>query len=121
MLPVLTQLLVSRNQLLLFEQPEIHLHPRLEAELGSLLARSASEPYNNQVIVETHSEYLIYRLQKLIRHGQLKPEDVCVVYVTKDEQGSHCVRLRLDDEGDFIDPWPGGFFDTGFDEMFGEK
>ena len=120
-LPVLTQLLVSRNKLLLFEQPEIHLHPRLEAELGCLLARSASARHNNQVIVETHSEYLIYRIQKLIRLGQLRPDDVSVVYVTKDDQGSHCTRLRLDDEGDFLDPWPGGFFDTGFDEMFGVK
>lgn len=118
-LPIVAQLLVSRGQVLLFEQPEIHLHPRLQAELGSLLARSAAEPYNNQVIVETHSECLVYRLQKLIRLGTLRPEDVSVVYVTKDERGSHCLRLRLDEEGDFLDPWPGGFFDTGFDEMFG--
>ena len=56
-LPVLTQLLVSKDQVLLFEQPEIHLHPRLEAELGSLFAKSISSPNNNQLIVETHSAY----------------------------------------------------------------
>lgn len=120
-LPVLAQLLVSKNQVLLFEQPEIHLHPRLQAELGSLFAKSISGPYNNQIIMETHSEYVIYRLQKLIRLGQLNPEDVSVVYVTKDECGSHCLQLRLDEDGDFLDPWPGGFFDTGFDEIFGLK
>ena len=69
--------------------------------------------------MRTHSEYIIYRLQKLIRLGELKPEDVSVVYVTKDQQGSHCLQLRLDQDGDFLDPWPGGFFETGFEEMFG--
>lgn len=118
-LPVVAQLCLSRGKVLLFEQPEIHLHPRLQAELGSLLVRSVGAPYHNQVIVETHSEYIVYRLQKEIRLGRIKPEDVSICYVTKDERGSHCLQLRLDEEGDFLDPWPGGFFDTGFDEIFG--
>ena len=120
-LPIVTQLLLARSQILLFEQPELHLHPRLQAELGSLFAKAIHDPYQNQLVIETHSEYIVYRLQKLIKLGQLRPEDVSVVYVFKDEGGSHCVRLRLDEDGDFLDAWPGGFFDTGFDEIFGLK
>ncbi len=97
----------------------MHLHPRLQAELGEFFARRTAEPYNNQVIVETHSQYIIYRVQKLIRQGRLRPEDVSVLYVLKDAEGSHCLQLRLDDERDFIDEWPNGFFEEGYKEMFG--
>jgi hypothetical protein len=118
-LPVIAQCLMRKGRTLIIEQPEIHLHPRLQAELGDLFAKCVSKSYGNQVIVETHSEYIIYRLQKLIRQGKLKPEDVSVVYVLKDEEGSHCRLLRLDEEGDFIDEWPHGFFEEGYREMFG--
>lgn len=118
-LPIIVQSMLSRKSTLLIEQPEIHIHPRLQAELGSLLAECTKSPFNNQFIIETHSEHLMLRLQKLIRKGELKPDDVSVIYVDRDAEGSKCLHLRLDEEGDFIDEWPDGFFEEDFNEIFG--
>jgi len=118
-LPIIVQSMLSRNTTLLFEQPEIHIHPRLQAELGSLLAECIKPRINNQFIIETHSEHLMLRLQKLIRKGELKPEDISVIYVDRGAEGSKCLSLRLDEDGDFIDEWPDGFFEEDFNEMFG--
>jgi hypothetical protein len=117
-LPIVVQSMLSRNSTLLIEQPEIHIHPRLQAELGSLLAECIKPPFENQFIIETHSEHLMLRLQKLIRKGELKPEDISVIYVDRGTEGSKCFHLRLDEEGDFIDEWPDGFFEEDFNEIF---
>jgi predicted ATPase len=117
-LPVIIQSVLSRNQTIVIEQPEIHIHPRLQAQLGSLLAESVKS-FSNRFIIETHSEHLLLRLQKLIRKGELTTEDISVIYVDRDSDGSKCLQLRLDSDGDFIDEWPNGFFDEGFNEMFG--
>ena len=117
-LPIIVQSMLSHNSSLLIEQPEIHIHPRLQAELGSLLADCIKPPFENQFIIETHSEHLILRLQKLIRKGELKPADISVIYVDRGTEGSKCLHLRLDEEGDFIDEWPDGFFEEDFNEIF---
>lgn len=119
-LQIIVQSTVSTDSVVLVEQPELHLHPRLQAELGSLFADCVGDPYRNQFIIETHSEHLILRIQRLIREGKLKNSDVSVVYVMKSEEGSQCYPLRLDEEGDFIDEWPEGFFEEGFRERFAE-
>ena len=61
-----------------------------------------------------------------MREGKLKADDVCVLYVSRDEEkeqddeisGSTVKRLRLNDDGEFIDAWPGGFFPERLNEMF---
>jgi len=117
-LPVIAQSLLAHNKTVCIEQPEIHLHPKLQAELGSLFAESIKPPYENRFIVETHSEHIVLRIQKLIRKGVLKPADVSIVYVDRGSEGSKCIPLRIDDEGDFIDQWPGGFFEETYQEIF---
>ena len=63
---------------------------------------------------------MLLRLEKLIRHGELSKDDVSVIYVNKNETGSHCIPLILDEEGDItnINDVPDGFFEEGFNELF---
>lgn len=110
LLPFIVQSLVSEEQIISIEQPEVHVHPKLQADLGDLLAASIEKKRPNQFIVETHSEHLILRLQRLVYKGKIKPEDVSVIYVSRGPEGAKAERLRLDEDGDFIDEWPNGFF-----------
>ncbi len=77
---------------------------------------------NNQWIIETHGELLITRLLRRIREGTLDPTDVSAFYIapvlTKNgkSSGSDIIELRIDQNGQFIDPWPSGFFDEAYHE-----
>ncbi|MEI8390725.1 MAG: DUF3696 domain-containing protein [bacterium] len=118
LLPIIVQSLLSQNKILLIEQPEIHLHPKLQGELGEFFAKNIKRT-QNKFIIETHSENIILRLKKLIKKKELSKDDVSVIYVDKTKNGSVCHILKLDDNGDFIDNWPNGFFEESFEEIFG--
>ena len=110
----------TEGRVLCVEQPEIHLHPRLQANLADLMIANISGRGEKQWIVETHSELLILRIQRRIREQKLQPSEVSVLYVepTGDgTEGSTITQLRLDENGDFIDSWPDGFFEEGFGEL----
>ena len=117
LLPFIVQSLVSEKRIISIEQPEVHVHPKLQADLGDLLAEAIKEPRQNRFIVETHSEHLILRLQRLVRKKVLSPEDVSVIYVSRGPEGAKAERLRLDEDGDFIDEWPNGFFPERLREL----
>jgi hypothetical protein len=117
-LPVLALAYGTAGKLIAIEQPEIHLHPALQAELGDLFIESALGFRKNTFILETHSEHLILRLMRRIREGKIKPDDVGVIFVEPLSKGSRFLELRIDEDGDFIDEWPGGFFEESFHEKF---
>lgn len=118
-LPIITQAFKSKNETILIEEPEIHLHPKAQAELGEMF-KEAAKNNGNTFIIETHSENLLLRLEKLIRNKELSKDDVSVIYVDKNENGSYCIPLIIDDEGDIenINEIPDGFFEEGFNELF---
>jgi predicted ATPase len=119
LLPIVTELLVSRDSLVSIEQPELHLHPRLQSELADLCIESVIRG-RNQLLVETHSEHLILRLQRRIRQGAIPRELVSVLYVDPTSSGAARVEeLRMDESGEFIDEWPEGFFEERFQEVLG--
>ena len=72
------------------------------------------------MIVETHSESLLLRVRRLVRSGKLQPDEVAVLYVDNThEDGVSVSRLRLGYQGEFLDPWPTGFFDDSLADILG--
>lgn len=128
LLPFVVQCLASKEQIITIEQPEVHVPPRLQADIGDLLIDAIQEPRKHQFIVETHSEHLILRLLRRIRethrgclpdgHPGLRPEDLSVIYVKRTESGSQAHRIDIDANGEFVQPWPDDFFELDFQERF---
>lgn len=121
-LPIVVELLSRRESIIAVEQPETHLHPRLQARLADLFIDTTQEGgRGNQLIVETHSEHLMLRVQRRIREGTFDASRVSIVYVDQDAGGlATAKQLRLNDRGEFLDEWPNGFFDDRLEELFGE-
>jgi len=120
-LPVLVAAYGSKEQIIAVEQPEIHLHPALQAELGDVFIESALGERGNTFILETHSEHLILRMLRRVREKKVSPADMCVLFVEPTNHGSQIMELEYDEDGDFIDEWPGGFFEESFREKFGGR
>ena len=97
------------SSLLVTEQPEIHLNPKLQTTLAELLAWRAHQ--GGSTIVETHSEHLLLRLRKLVALGELSADDVALYYVERTGDSSSVRRVPIESNG-HISPeaWPKGFF-----------
>ena len=127
-LPVLVSAYTSENELLAIEQPEIHLHPALQAELGDVFLESALGESGNTFLIETHSEHLILRILRRIREtteGELPPgvppvwpEDVAVLYIQPNSDGVEVLQIPITPDGEFERAWPNGFFAERAEELF---
>ncbi len=125
LMPLIVAALYSKKGLVAIEQPELHVHPRVQVGVGDLLTQINSPV---SFLVETHSEHLILRILKRIRQTSdtelpegfksVKPEDVSVVYLEPSEQGVVASRFDVTDDGDFHKDWPDGFFDERDEELF---
>ena len=123
-LPVLVALLTAQpNDIVIIENPEAHLHPRGQAEMGNLIARAAA--YGVQVFVETHSDHVINGVRVAVKKGIVKPDDVNIAFFERKgheveaEDGSKhkeyyadVRNIKIDANGslseypeDFLDEW----------------
>jgi len=127
-MPVLVYAFASKGQIIAIEQPEIHVHPKLQAELGDVFIEGAVGERGNTFLIETHSEHLILRLLRRIRETAegsladkryaLTPDDVSVLYVDPTAVSAKVVPMRVTEDGDFENDWPGGFFTERERELF---
>jgi predicted ATPase len=107
---IVADLQMEDDSCLAISQPEIHLHPKIQATLGDYFCKQVNHT-DKQYIVETHSEYLINRMRLLVVKGELKPEDVKLYYMENDGIKTTTYAIELTTDGQ-IKNAPQGFFDT---------
>lgn len=108
---VVADLQLLWNATLIVSQPEIHLHPSVQANLGNYFVNQINTK-NRQYILETHSEYLLNRIRLLIVQGELKTEDIAIYYFENSaEQGSITHQIEFTKDGQILNA-PQGFFET---------
>jgi predicted ATPase len=103
-LPILVDSLQERRETtqLLLQQPEVHLHPKAQAELGSFFAHTTKK-HGVRFVIETHSDHLIDRIRMAIRDGKLKPQDVSLLFFERRESEAAIHTLKLDEQGQILD------------------
>jgi len=98
------------------EQPELHLHPRLQGTLTDALVKSIKTAKEKNIdlrlMIETHSEVLVNRLGQLIAEGKISEDEINIVLFEPSEQlGEVTIRnVQFDSDGYLLD-WPLGFFE----------
>ena len=117
-LPLIVQALMAPvDTIIIAEQPEIHLNPRLQGLLADLFVRMAKS--NHRIIVETHSEHLLLRLRRLVAEGLIDAEDIALYYVEKRDGRSQIRLVSINADGNIpSDEWPKGFFEDSLRESF---
>jgi len=125
-LPLIVAALYIKEGMLAVEQPELHIHPALQVALGDLFISQINDDIC--YLLETHSEHLMLRFLRRIRETNeddlppgkepLKQDQLGVYYVEREEKGVSLTRIRVDQDGEFIDHWPKGFFSERAEELF---
>lgn len=126
-LPVVVATLSEGEGLRCIEQPELHIHPRLQTSLGDLFI-SQIQQGEKQFLLETHSEHLLLRLLRRVRESAenelepglwpLRPDQLSVNYLEFGSDGMTIRQLEVNKDGDFDNDWPEGFFQERREELF---
>lgn len=103
----------KRGDILMIENPEIHLHPKAQAKLGVFLTMIANAGV--QLIIETHSEHVINKIQYQI-YSQKFNDDMLAIYY-KENSHDHFERVVIGEDGRYIVDFPEGFFDASLGDL----
>jgi hypothetical protein len=115
-LPVLTLCFyVPEGSTIILEHPEIHLHPSVQAGLADVFI-DAIKNRKVQIILESHSEHLLRRLQRRIAEGEYSEEKIALYFCDTDAQGAFLQQLKVNLYGQIIN-WPDNFFGDQFEEI----
>ncbi len=121
-LPVVVECFYApANSTVIIEQPELHLHPRVQSELADLFieairAREDNQDRNMQFIIESHSEHFLRRIQRRVAEGEITPEDIAIYYCEPGANGAQLRELPVDLYGE-ISGWPDEFFGDEFGDL----
>ena len=125
-LPVVTAAVLKPDALVMVAQPELHIHPKQQANMGDIFLQAAKS--GAMFLLETHSEHLLLRLLKRIRHTHagkaqeglsFRNTDLSVNWIGSEDGHTYALCLEVDEDGSFNTPWPEGFFDERGKELFG--
>jgi predicted ATPase len=119
-LPIVTTLLASTpGELIIIENPESHIHPRGQAELGKLIAKAAQNDV--QIIVETHSDHIINGIRVTVKEGDIDRNKVILYYFDKiveaSEQYSKINNIEIDKNGE-LSEYPKNMLDEWSNQLF---
>lgn len=118
-LPLVVQgLYANEGAMVIAEQPEIHLNPKLQALLADLFVAMADE--RRGFLVETHSEHLLLRLRRLVAEGKIRSSDIALYYVEKPDDRSRIREVPIEPNGNIAARnWPVGFFGESLRDSLG--
>lgn len=108
----------KRGENLLIEQPEVHLHPRLQAKFIDVLLKIGN---HNNYFIETHSEHIIRMLQIMVKENRygLKSDDVTIHYLRKSKNRTEITSHKINENTGKLEPnFPKGFYDVSYDLAF---
>ena len=106
--PIIAQTYFAEpNSYLLIQQPEVHLHPRAQAALGTYFAETVAQSAKN-IILETHSQFLIDRVRQEVASGTIHHRDVVILYFDKEGPESRVHAIEIDESGNLTSS-PGNF------------
>ncbi len=112
---ILRQRLATGPFLDVVEHPDLHLHAAAQAPLADLFIDTVLAGQGT-ILIETHSEPLLLRVQRRVAEGVLPPDRVALYFVDVTEEGSLLRRISLNPDGE-VDWWPEGVFEEDFREV----
>jgi hypothetical protein len=126
-IPIVVATMVSGGNLTTIEQPELHLHPAVQCTLADVFVRELNLGVDHTFLIETHSEHFLLRLMKRVRQtstGNLSSQDFSLtadqlsVLVVETYEGRSVFReMPVNERGEFVKAWPGGFFEEDLEEL----
>ena len=113
----------DKASLIACEQPELHVHPRVQVAIADMLLSATGKNF----LIETHSEHLVLRLLRRIREttevrlpddmAPVSPDRVAIVYLESEDEGVSVSQIEIDEDGEFKQRWPHGFFPERREEL----
>lgn len=115
---ILMCLTAEKSDILIFEQPELHLHPGLQQKLADFFLHMSKTGI--QIIIETHSDHILNRIRlRTLEDLDSFDGKVNIVFVEKENKQSIFNQFKISEDGDFgFDKYPKGFFDQTSKDTF---
>jgi predicted ATPase len=116
-IPIISEVLSNKAAaLFLFQQPEVHLHPRAQAALGTFFAENAAQKKGTTTVIETHSDYLIDRVKFEIKSGKLDHRLAQILYFSRAKLDTSITVIRFSKSGELSNV-PKGYRDFFLEEV----